>query len=212
MSKKYYAVKIGLEGRKIYDSWEECERNVKGFPGAQFKSFKSLEEAEQFVGGVTLNQMTDEVKPLSNGVVAYVDGSFNKNTYNYGSGAVILHNGEIIDKISENGNDPALTSMRNVAGEIKACEYAIKRIMELGYKEVDIYYDYMGIEMWANGKWQTNIGGTKAYKEFINECRHNKIVINFHKVKAHSNDEYNDMADELAKEACGVIERDEPER
>ena len=42
---KYYVV---WKGRKpgIFTSWEECEKQVKGFAAAQYKSFDSLKEAE----------------------------------------------------------------------------------------------------------------------------------------------------------------------
>lgn len=42
---KYYVV---WKGRKpgIFISWTECEKQVKGFAGAQYKSFDSLQEAE----------------------------------------------------------------------------------------------------------------------------------------------------------------------
>ena len=42
---KYYVV---WKGRKsgIFTSWAECEKQVKGFPAAQYKSFDSLKEAE----------------------------------------------------------------------------------------------------------------------------------------------------------------------
>jgi ribonuclease HI len=47
--KKYYAV---LKGRKtgIFTSWEECEKQVKGFRGALYKSFKTKGEAEAALG------------------------------------------------------------------------------------------------------------------------------------------------------------------
>ncbi|KAJ3556482.1 hypothetical protein NM688_g2009 [Phlebia brevispora] len=43
---KYYAVKIGKEGPKIYDSWDEVSR----YPGAIHKAFSSLSQAEQWLG------------------------------------------------------------------------------------------------------------------------------------------------------------------
>ncbi len=44
--KKYYVV---WNGRKpgIYRTWAECEKQTKGFKGAAFKSFPTLEEAEK---------------------------------------------------------------------------------------------------------------------------------------------------------------------
>lgn len=47
--KKYYAVKAGrVPG--IYDTWADCEANVKGFAGAEYKSFGSAEAAEEYLG------------------------------------------------------------------------------------------------------------------------------------------------------------------
>ncbi len=42
---KYYVI---WEGHKkgIFDSWSETEKNIKGFPNAQYKSFESRQEAE----------------------------------------------------------------------------------------------------------------------------------------------------------------------
>ena len=49
MASKFYAVKKGkIPG--IYNSWDDCKKMVDGFPGAVYKSFKTLEEAEAFVG------------------------------------------------------------------------------------------------------------------------------------------------------------------
>ncbi len=48
-SKKYYAV---LKGRKtgIFESWSECEEQIKGFGGAVYKSFKTRGVAEEALG------------------------------------------------------------------------------------------------------------------------------------------------------------------
>lgn len=43
--KKYYVVWKGVEPG-VYDSWPACQAQIKGFPGAQYKSFSSKEEAE----------------------------------------------------------------------------------------------------------------------------------------------------------------------
>ena len=43
---KYYVV---WNGRKtgVFDSWKDCEESVKGFEGATYKSFDSLEQAQK---------------------------------------------------------------------------------------------------------------------------------------------------------------------
>ena len=75
--------------------------------------------------------------------------------------------------------------------------------MEHGYSSITIYYDYEGIEKWANGIWKANKAGTQRYKEFVAKQRE-KIEISFSKVAAHTGVKYNEMADQLAKAALGL--------
>ena len=44
--KKYYTVWNGVEPG-VYDDWKICERQIKGFEGAKYKSFDTLEEANK---------------------------------------------------------------------------------------------------------------------------------------------------------------------
>ena len=48
-AKKYYAVKKG-KSTGIFQSWEECRASVEGYPGAVYKGFPGLEEAESYLG------------------------------------------------------------------------------------------------------------------------------------------------------------------
>ncbi|MFR1902628.1 MAG: viroplasmin family protein [Veillonella sp.] len=48
MAKKYYAVRQGrVPG--VYATWADCEKQVKGFGGAIYKSFPTEAEARAFV-------------------------------------------------------------------------------------------------------------------------------------------------------------------
>ena len=48
MAKKYYGVKVGrVPG--VYETWNECEAQVKGFKGAEYKSFADKITALDYV-------------------------------------------------------------------------------------------------------------------------------------------------------------------
>lgn len=133
---------------------------------------------------------------------AYVDGSYNIVSKRFGYGVVLLKDDNIIAKLSKGFSNPELAQMRNVAGEIMGAGEAMKRAKEMGEAELTIYHDYEGISKWCTGEWKTKKTWTKKYKAFFDEIS-KEVKINFIKVDAHSGDTYNDMADELAKEAVG---------
>ena len=181
MAKKFYAVKRGVRPG-VYETWSACEPLVKGFPGAIYKGFPTRQEAEAFVGGECV---TEESKHTDeNMVYAFVDGSYNVATHVYGYGGFLIHDG-IKEVLQGSDKDAEMAAMRNVAGEICGSMAAIRKAVELGLPEVTIYYDYMGIEMWATGAWKCNKKGTAAYRDYVASVR-NVIVIRFVKVKGHS--------------------------
>lgn len=47
---KYYAVRVGYSPG-VYLHWPDCQRMISGYPGASYKSFLTLAEAEAFVAG-----------------------------------------------------------------------------------------------------------------------------------------------------------------
>lgn len=135
-------------------------------------------------------------------MIAYVDGSYNKKLHMCSYGAIILDRDEIVEILSGlNETDLGYNNMRNVGGEILSALAAMEYAYKNNIKEMDIYYDYLGIEKWAIGGWKTNNSYTKEYKEKYDFYKENVNII-FHKVKAHSKDKYNDMVDIIAKKAA----------
>jgi ribonuclease HI len=102
---KYYAVKVGFKPG-IYTSWIECKNNVNRYTGAQYKSFKTRLEAEEYLTGNKLKKatcieksldvskvlITDEIdkvslkgfKTLNNNYYIFTDGSNKKTHCAYG--------------------------------------------------------------------------------------------------------------------------------
>ncbi|MFP4424394.1 MAG: viroplasmin family protein [Candidatus Woesearchaeota archaeon] len=191
----YYAV---LKGRgktpAIYDNWEECKEKVTGYPNAQFKKFRTKKEAQSYIDEHLKDKDSNNQQETS--LIAYVDGSYHAGEYSYG--LVILKNGKIIKKMNGKGRKGA--SMHQVYGELKGAMKAIEYAVKEKEPAIEIRYDYAGIEMWANGLWKRNNEHTQYYHDFIQKKRQ-KIKIMFRKIKAHSGDYYNDLADELAKKA-----------
>lgn len=209
MAKKfYYAVK---EGRNIgiFNTWDECKKQVIGFKGAKYKKFETVREAEEFISGSGNEQAFSKIEDLDNLedidkdlMISYVDGSYNIKTKEYGCGVVIFTN-EGKKTLSKKGTNEEYSKSRNVAGEILGAVESMELALEMGKKTLKIYYDYRGIEEWALGNWKTNNILTKNYKIKYDNIKKSLKVI-FNKVEAHTGDKYNEEADILAKKSVGI--------
>lgn len=195
---KFYAVRKG-KTTGIFLTWDECKAQVDGFSGAEYKSFSTKEEAENFLFPQQENK-TDI--PDKDTLTIYVDGSYYEGEFSYGM--VVLWEGKE-ETYSQKVEDTELAKMRNVAGEIKGAEAAMQYALDHGAKRLVIYHDYEGIAKWCNGAWKANKPGTQDYRDLYNRVKE-QVDISFVKVTGHSNDKYNDMADELAKKALGLID------
>ncbi len=211
MAQKFYAVK---QGRKtgLFTTWDDCKAQVQGYSGAVYKSFSTLQEAQQYLWGETngaeasAKQQTAEAAepmPAEGEMVAYVDGSFHLQKRMFAYGAVIFYNDKEY-RFAGSDADAELAEMRNVAGEIRGAEKAMAFALEQGAKVLHIYHDYEGIARWCTGEWQAKKTGTQQYRDFYKNARQQGLAVHFHKVKGHSGDKYNDLADKLAKEALGI--------
>ena len=198
--KKVYAVRKGKTTGLFY-SWSECETAVTGYPGAEYKSFLTEDEAKKYLGYKNLKVDNKEVlNKEEHRLIAYVDGSFDAAIGKYAFGCVILTpDGDII-KESGNGDNPESLAIRNVAGEMLGAMTAVRWAITNGYDNLELRYDYEGIEKWVTGAWKAKNTLTQKYAEYM-QRQQNHIKISFGKVKAHSGDYYNEEADKLAKEA-----------
>lgn len=221
--KKFYAVQ---RGRKIgvFTTWAECQKQVQGFSGAVYKSFPSMAEAKAFSQGqsglsvaeffsdnevVSKNARHDEQRDkdllayivTQGGLVAYIDGSYDKRSNTVGAGGILFFKDKK-ETFSFGTKDSKYVSYWNVAGELLAAMHVMNFAKMNGFASCHIYYDYMGIEMWATKGWKCNNELTKSYAEFAQTIM-TQVQVYFHKVAAHTGNTYNELADQLAKQ--GVL-------
>ena len=188
---KFYALKDETH-KIIVNDWEEAKGLLKTLKSPKYKSFKTKEEAEAFLND---KELEIDFKLPS----AFIDGSYDEKTENYSFGGCLFLEGKIYYFKKKYFKDE-YSPFRNVAGEIKGAGYIINYAINHKIKELNLYYDYNGIEKWYNGEWKANSPIAIEYVQFA-EMAKQKIKINFFKIKSHTNNKYNDLADKLAKEA-----------
>lgn len=214
--KKIYAVRKGHK-TGLFATWEECQKAVSGYSGAEFRGFTEKEKALAFLNMETTGNVSgDKAKEVAgivevpeNMVIAYVDGSFEKSIGRYAFGCVILTpDGQEIRK-SGSGSDSAGVAIRNVAGEMLGSMTAVNWAIENKYPAVEIRYDYEGVEKWVTGVWRAKTPLTSKYAAHMQEAG-KKVKISFCKIAAHTGNHYNEEADQLAKSA--LLKMDEEVR
>lgn len=221
-AKKYYAVKKGkITG--VFENWDACRKAVEGYPGAQYKGFAALEEANGYLGlsgqsrkgetesqgrgqgtepqsrkGRTASREDGAEIPGEGELLAYVDGSYDDSIRKYAFGCVfLLPDGRIYTEYGNGDNEQSLQH-RNVTGEMLGAMYAVRFAMINGFQGVEIRYDYQGIEKWVTGEWRSKTELTRKYAASMREWG-KSISIRFTKVAAHTNVRYNELADKMAK-------------
>lgn len=197
---KFYAVK---SGRKvgIFDNWAECNESIQGFSGAVYKSFTSEEEAEAFLSDRDIWLETVEQDIKQGFLVAFCDGSFDKELNRYSYGVIIIENDGKETSLCGYGSNSKYTASNNIIGEIFAVINALDWSISNGYDKVKVYHDYEGLSKWITGDWKAESDVAKMYTSIYHSKFDGVLDVHFEKVKGHSNNPYNDRADMIAKSA-----------
>lgn len=205
--------RAGLEGTILEDSFREYSVKVSVLskatdlgpgvlyykPKADSFSFSTRELKDKSIVPL-LEDCWNNERPAQ-GYEIYVDGSFARGTTGYG--AVILKDGRVVEELFGGVDSAEVAGTHQIAGELAAVKEALKWCLQHSINEVSIYYDYLGIEKWAAGKWKTNQPLTQQYARFVRDC---PVRIHWHKVDSHTGNRWNDRADALAKKGTGLIQ------
>lgn len=148
-------------------------------------------------------ETSQEVK---NCVKMYVDGAYNQANNKVGYSVIVVEPDGIVREILtgwEYDEYEITNSLKNIYGELRATLRAMKYAVELPISPIEIVYDYIGIERYAELKWASQL---PVVLEYVNQCRRMRaeIQVFFRKVTSHSGNRMNDMADEYAKRACDI--------
>lgn len=201
--KNVYAVRKGLN-TGIFPTLEECEKQVKGFKGAEYKGFPSVQEAQDYLKDNDNKQKELKSKTSINekiptdAVQIFVDGSYNPAKKIAAYGLVIVKNNKAFLKDFSAYPYTDVTASFNVGAELLGAKRAVELALANDIKKLIIYYDYTGIEKFATNTWKAKTTQTIEYQSFMQRYM-NLINISFIKIKSHSGNKFNDMADKLAK-------------
>ncbi len=177
--RKFYVV---WEGRApgVYDSWEECEAQISGYPGARYKSFGSQADAVAAFRGDGSDQL--EIFRLigskSHDIVNYaafpeirldaiaVDGACSKNPGPMEYRGVAVATGEEIFRMGP------LAGGTNNIGEYIALIHAASLLARRGDLSTPIYSDSRTALSWIRrGRSNTTIKPTAENAEVIRLLR-----------------------------------------
>jgi ribonuclease HI len=220
MAKKYYVV---WSGRRtgVFDDWETTRQLVDGHPGARYKSFPTLAEAQSALRAgapraaprkvakrvAANNEPPSNAQEPSTDTVIFCDGACEPNPGSAGSGMAVYRDGELSE---------LWYGLYNPAGTNNIAELnALHQALLLAEQEIesnrtvlirsDSVYGLNAITKWAAGweqKGWRRTGGEIMNLELIKKiyadfCRIGSRVQLKH-VSAHVGIEGNELADRMA--------------
>lgn len=214
----YYAVAVGRVAG-IYQTWVECEKQVKGFSGAKYKKFLTRNEAEEFIEQKVANEKTVVSKKVTNEkkqkidkkIIVFTDGACPNNgkPNARASWACVF---PFYPDFNRSGllEGPVQTNNRaEFTAFIKA--YEVARTID-DNKPIQVYSDSKllvqsineWIPIWKNNKWNKSNGQQVENLDLVREIA--TIIeddINISHVLAHTGGDdfysiWNDAADRMA--------------
>ena len=208
---KFYAVK---KGRKtgIFTTWAECQKQVSGFPKAEFKSFISKQEADNWLKEI---KSSNENKRKNYSIIVYTDGGSRNHGNKKGEHVkkndkaawayLIKYQGSIIsDTDGEYGstnNRMEIMALKKALLDLKQRELQNEKILVvLDSKYVLDAITKRWLQSWEKNSWKTSAGTGVKNKELWMEI--SRLLpefpnLDYQWTKGHANDEGNNLVDEL---------------
>ena len=216
---KFYAVAVG-RSCGIFTDWPSAEMQVKGFPGAKYKSFPNEAEARTWLenpvyprkdSGRSVSRVTPQMpQEAAAGISVYTDGGCINNPGPGGYGIVI----EIDGERQEMSGGFRLTTNNRM--EMMAAIVALEHLQGYG-TPIHLYSDssYLvnGIQKgwaqkWRKKSWRKADGkavmNIDLWQRLLDRLEAEEAV--FHWVKGHAGNEWNERCDRLAVAAARQVD------
>lgn len=152
-SKKYYTVWAGhIPG--VYNSWDECQVQIKNFPGAKYKSFKSKDEAERALRepyNEHIGTAVKKAKPSSIGHKGIIKDSISVDAACSGNPGIMEYRGVHTDTKEEIFHQGPFKDGTNNIGEFLALVHALALFKKYKNNTV-IYTDSRTAMSWVKNK------------------------------------------------------------
>lgn len=153
---KYYVVWVGVKPG-IYNSWDACKAQIKGFPNASYKSFKSKTEAEkafqgsatQYIGKKDSNNSERDYSDFGDQIERNsisVDAACSNNP-----GIMEYRGVATFSKVEIFKKGPFMDGTNNV-GEFLALVHALAYLKKSEKENVAIYTDSRTAMAWVRNK------------------------------------------------------------
>ena len=231
MAQKYYVVWKGRE-TGVFNDWSTCKKHIDHFPGARYKSFKTLSDARAAFEGVTNSSSASSVTKKKTGIKTYTaaeikaidvetkiftDGGCEPNPGEAGSGIAVYRNEQVAELWYGLYNPKGTNNTAELNALFQAMIMAKEELNE-GHSVAifcDSKYSIQCVTQWAAG-WEKK-GWKKAGGEIKNLALIQKMFALYQELKSklqilhvngHVGVEGNELADRMSILA---IEKQDPD-
>lgn len=152
-SKKYYTVWAGhMPG--VYDSWEACQRQIKNYPAAKYKSFKTRKEAEKALSdsyNAHVGKSAGSIKSINPNHKSIIKNSISVDAACSGNPGIMEYRAVYTDSKKEIFHQGPFKDGTNNIGEFLALVHALALAKKLNNNTI-IYTDSKTAMSWVRNK------------------------------------------------------------
>lgn len=197
---KVYAVRAGRKPG-VYTDWNTCQEQIKGYRGAEFKSFKNPDDAKAYLEGKEVSTTPQSYIPSDNDTVTIIT----KGTTDIETGMPVgtIRMVQADGKMRQVSFKVSSHIEATYIAELCAVLMALSTAEKMGKTRADIYYTFDGVEKWAVGEWTPK---SKEVLEYV-KCFAN---INIEKKLSHytgSKINVNPLEEKITYEDWGIFNK-----